>query len=104
MRACVANALAHRLGWMALEAHHPDPTALMTYRLPAAAGDAAAFVHQLWRAGINVSCIGYQQARWALESMDAPALLRLTPHYVTNEEEIDRLAETTASAFTAFTA
>jgi cysteine desulfurase/selenocysteine lyase len=92
VRAMVARTLEARLGWQALEDGHDRATALMTYALPATAGEADAFVQRLWRAGVNASAVGGQHARWALEAAGEQALLRLTPHYLTDEDEIERLA------------
>lgn len=98
VRAQVARTLEARFGWQAMEAGHADATALMTYALPAAAGDADAFVRRLWEAGVNASVVGTQHARWAMEATGASALLRLTPHYLTDDEEIERLALAMAGA------
>jgi cysteine desulfurase/selenocysteine lyase len=92
VRAMVARTLEARFGWQPLEAGHDHASALMTYALPAAAGDADAFVRRLWEAGVNASVVGSQHARWALEAMGEQAVLRLTPHYLTDEDELERLA------------
>lgn len=92
VRERVARTLDARLGWQPLEAGHAEATALMTYALPQAVGDADLFVRRLGEAGVNVSLVGAQHARWALEAAGTgEALLRLTPHYLTDEEEIERL-------------
>ena len=101
VRMQVACTLEERFGWQALEAGHADATALMTYALPPAAGEADAFVRRLWDAGVNASVVGTQHARWAMEAMKATgasALLRLTPHCLTDESEIERLALAIAAA------
>jgi len=92
IRAHAARTLEARLGWQALEAGHAHASALMTYALPPAAGNADALVRSLWEAGVNASVVGTQHARWALEATGAKALLRLTPHYLTDDDEIERLA------------
>ena len=45
----------------------------------------------LWDAGVNVSIVTPQPAHWTLKSLGEQAPLRLTPHYLTDEGEIDRL-------------
>jgi selenocysteine lyase/cysteine desulfurase len=100
VRAMVASSLAARVGWVALEAEHPDRSALMTYRMDERTIPADTLVSRLWRAGINASCIGAQQAPWASEATGATTLLRLTPHYITSDEEIDRLARAIEDAMT----
>ncbi|WPG40867.1 aminotransferase class V-fold PLP-dependent enzyme [Variovorax sp. EBFNA2] len=92
VRESTASTLEARLGWQPLEAGHARATALMTYALPEAVGDAEGFVRRLGEAGVNVSLVGTQHARWALEAAGAGGpLLRLTPHYLTDDEEIERL-------------
>lgn len=92
VRAHVARTLEARFGWRALEAGHANATALMTYALPPAAGDAETFVRNLREAGVSASAVGAQHAPWAQETNGAHALLRLTPHYLTSDDEIERLA------------
>ncbi|MFO5759991.1 hypothetical protein ACLBQR_32040, partial [Klebsiella pneumoniae] len=43
--------------------------------------------------GANASYIGSQYARWALREQALPGVLRLTPHYLTDDGEIGRLGE-----------
>ncbi len=45
------------------------------------------------RARVNASYIGPQYARWALREQALPGVLRLTPHYLTDDGEIERLGE-----------
>ncbi|MBF3364456.1 hypothetical protein HKW94_44985 [Pseudomonas aeruginosa] len=42
---------------------------------------------------MNASYIGPQYARWALREQALPGVLRLTPHYLTDDSEIERLGE-----------
>lgn len=93
VRSAVATVLAERLGWRPLEADASSFTALMTYRVPDAENAIDTFVGALWNAGVNVSVVTPQFALWTLGSLGAPALLRLTPHYLTDEGEVDRLAD-----------
>ncbi|WP_395353122.1 hypothetical protein [Variovorax sp. UC122_21] len=93
VRQRLAQALQERFGWQPLEAGLPDRSALLTYRLPEAFGDGAAFVRRLADAGVHASFVGPQHARWALEAAGLPGVLRLTPHYLTDEDEIARLVE-----------
>ncbi|MFT4266331.1 MAG: aminotransferase class V-fold PLP-dependent enzyme [Xenophilus sp.] len=97
VRDAIVTALHERLGWEPLEGDHPRATALMTYALPAGAGDGQPLVRALWKAGINVSAVGMQHARWALEAAGVAAVLRLTPHFLTGEEEIERLVQALGS-------
>jgi selenocysteine lyase/cysteine desulfurase len=64
----------------------------MTYRVPDVEHAVGEFGGKLWKAGVNVSVVTSQHAFWALESLGAQALLRLTPHYLTHESEIEQLA------------
>jgi selenocysteine lyase/cysteine desulfurase len=72
-------------------------SAFLTYRVNnvAAVGDVDAVANKLIRGlednGINASLIGKQYARWAMTSRSLQKLLRLTPHYITDEAECDRL-------------
>lgn len=91
VRSTLAAALTGRLGWEALERDASNATALMTYRVPYAEHGMGAFVGKLWKAGVNVSVVTPQHALWALESLGEQALLRLTPHYLTDDSEIERL-------------
>lgn len=93
VRGRVAGTLRERLGWAPLEGDHPRASALMTYALPPASGDGQTLVRALWEAGVNVSAVGLQYARWALEAEGVPAVLRLTPHFLTAEDELDRLVK-----------
>jgi len=93
VRAEIASTLRERLGWEPLEGDHPRSTALMTYALPSNAGDGRRLVQALWGVGVNASAVGMQHARWALEAAGVSAVLRLTPHFLTGEEEIERLVQ-----------
>jgi selenocysteine lyase/cysteine desulfurase len=72
-------------------------SAFLTYRVsdvsPRTDIDTAAnkLMHGLEHNGINVSVVGKQYARWAMTPRDLHKLLRLTPHYITGEAEIDQL-------------
>jgi len=92
VRQRVADALYEHFGWQSLEAGHPGATAMLTYALPRTAGDGDAFVRSLWDTGVNASFVGTQYARWALDAAGLPGVLRLTPHYLTDDDEIARLA------------
>lgn len=91
VRSAVEKALDHRFGWRSLEDGTDRATALMTYPLPYGDASAGEIVRHLWGAGVNVSMVTSQHALWALHSVGAPALMRLTPHYITDESEIERL-------------
>lgn len=91
VRSAVVQALREGCGWEPLEGAHPRATALLTYALPDSAGDGDAWMRALSQAGVNASVVGMQHASWALEAMGVPALLRLTPHYITGEDEVQRL-------------
>lgn len=93
VRALVTDTLRERLGWVPLEGAHPRATALMTYALPPGSGDGRTLVRMLWEVGVNVSAVGLQYARWALEAEGVPAVLRLTPHFLTGEDELERLVK-----------
>ncbi|WP_413763103.1 aminotransferase class V-fold PLP-dependent enzyme [Variovorax sp. Varisp41] len=93
IRQRLVHALQERFGWQPLEAGQPDRSALLTYRLPEAFGDGAAFVRRLADAGVHASFIGPQHARWALEAAGLPGVLRFTPHYLTDDDEIARLVQ-----------
>ena len=90
VRASVVAQVEQRLGWRPMEdgAH---ATALITYRVPNVAGKGP-LMKALWDKGINVAVIEPQGALWALHAMGEDKLLRLTPHYVTDESAIARLA------------
>jgi selenocysteine lyase/cysteine desulfurase len=98
VRAALVSTLCDRLGWRSLEGDANDATALTTYHLPLAEGSIGMLVEQLWRAGVNVSDVTSQHALWALEPLGTQALLRLTPHYLTDQSEIERLASALDSA------
>ncbi len=94
VRALVVARLEQRLGWLPLEESRRgggNATALMTYRLPDAAGRAP-LISALWDAGVNVAVVEPQGALWALEAIGEARLLRLTPHYMTDVSDIERLA------------
>lgn len=91
IREGVATAIRDKVGWEALEVGQSGATALMTYRLPDTGLGDETFLRRLWAAAVNVSLVGRQHALWALESAGAGSLLRLTPHYVTAQDEISQL-------------
>lgn len=97
LRQLIATRLAQHFGLQPLEQAHPRATALMTYRL--ASVDDTAAIRVLRDAGVNASVIGPQYARWALEARGAVALLRLTPHYISNDTDIERLARALVQLF-----
>jgi selenocysteine lyase/cysteine desulfurase len=88
----VATALQGIPAIQALDSTHP--TALMTYRINEAG--ALDLLATLEAAGINASLITTQYARWALKARDAEVLLRLTPHYLTTDAEIEQLRQVLA--------
>lgn len=85
----VQAALAGIAALRAIEPAHP--TALMTYHVPEAL--ATALLEHLEAAGINASLVGLPYARWALQARKRSVILRLTPHYLTCDAEIQRLRE-----------
>lgn len=66
-----------------------DAPAFLVY--PLAPGRGAALIDRLAAAGINANLVTAQYTRWALEARGIDSLLRLTPHYLTGEEEVERL-------------
>ncbi len=69
----------------------PHASALMTYAAPELSGEQ--WLKRLHARGVNASYIGPQYARWALREQALPGVLRLTPHYLTDDGEIERLGE-----------
>jgi selenocysteine lyase/cysteine desulfurase len=63
--------------------------AFLTY--PVAERHAEALLQALTDGGVNANLITPQYTRWALERRGVAQLLRLTPHYLTSEEEVERL-------------
>lgn len=98
VRSRLTATLTTRLGWAPLETSGSDATALLTFRVPEVERVIGHFVGKLWNLGINVSVVTPQHALWSLASIGAQALLRLTPHYMTGADEIDRLATALAAA------
>ncbi|HEY4374407.1 MAG TPA: aminotransferase class V-fold PLP-dependent enzyme [Burkholderiales bacterium] len=90
-RAALRQRLRDECGLVTLS--HAEGPAFLTYALsptlPAERGPA--LIAELAAAGINASLITPQYTRWALEARGLTALLRLTPHYITGEEEVERL-------------
>jgi selenocysteine lyase/cysteine desulfurase len=66
-----------------------DAAAFLTYRV--SAGKADALMKSLEENGINASLVGKQYARWAMTARGMDKLLRLTPHYITEESEMASL-------------
>lgn len=66
-----------------------DATAFLTCRIDA--GKADALMKVLEENGVNASLVGKQYARWAMTARGMEKLLRLTPHYITAESEIESL-------------
>jgi len=70
-------------------------SAFLTYRLNGEHGGAEAASNLLARvledSGVNVSIVGKQYARWAMTPRGMEKLLRLTPHYITSEAEVEQL-------------
>ena len=98
LRVTIEAALASRLGWTPTEADGGNATALMTYRMPETRANLSVY-DVLWEAGVNIAEITSQHAFWALESIGAKHLLRVTPHYMTGDSEIGRLADALADVF-----
>lgn len=90
LRERIAQQLYRRLGWTPLE-QGPHASALMTYAAPELSGEQ--WLKRLHARGVNASYIGPQYARWALREQALPGVLRLTPHYLTDDGEIERLGE-----------
>ncbi len=90
LRERIAQQLYRRLGWTPLE-QGPHASALMTYAAPELSGEQ--WLKRLHARGVNASYIGPQYARWALREQALPGVLRLTPHYLTDDSEIERLGE-----------
>nr|WP_275406540.1 aminotransferase class V-fold PLP-dependent enzyme [Pseudomonas aeruginosa] len=90
LRERIAQQLYRRLGWTPLE-QGPHASALMTYAAPELSGEQ--WLKRLHARGVNASYIGPQYARWALREQALPGVLRLTPHYLTDDGEIERLCE-----------
>ncbi|MFG8566864.1 aminotransferase class V-fold PLP-dependent enzyme [Pseudomonas paraeruginosa] len=90
LRERIAQQLYRRLGWTPLE-QGPHASALMTYAAPELSGEQ--WLKRLHARGVNASYIGPQSARWALREQALPGVLRLTPHYLTDDGEIERLGE-----------
>ncbi|MBH9321661.1 aminotransferase class V-fold PLP-dependent enzyme [Pseudomonas aeruginosa] len=90
LRERIAQQLYRRLGWTPLE-QGPHASALMTYAAPELSGEQ--WRKRLPARGVNASYIGPQYARWALREQALPGVLRLTPHYLTDDGEIERLGE-----------
>ncbi|HBO3037483.1 TPA: aminotransferase class V-fold PLP-dependent enzyme [Pseudomonas aeruginosa] len=90
LRERIAQQLYRRLGWTPLE-QGPHTSALMTYAAPELSGEQ--WLKRLHARGVNASYIGPQYARWALREQALPGVLRLTPHYLTDDGEIERLGE-----------
>lgn len=90
LRERIAQLLYRRLGWTPLE-QGPHASALMTYAAPELSGEQ--WLKRLHARGVNASYIGPQYARWALREQALPGVLRLTPHYLTDDSEIERLGE-----------
>lgn len=97
----VAERLRHSLqsshGWHGCEEDGKNAvtggSAMLTYPSPRAAPPPPNALRFFRSLDVNVSFLDMQHARWASQHDGREFLLRLTPHYMTPEAEIDRLME-----------
>jgi len=87
VRDAVRERLAHDFGLQPLYAG--ARAAFLTYPLPEHHADA--LLQALTEGGVNANLITPQYTRWALQRRGLGRLLRLTPHYITADEEVERL-------------
>lgn len=92
VRGRIVTAIEAACGWQPREAADADNSALITYALPAYLPGAEALSDALRAQEIHTAAVGLQHTPWAFRSPDARALLRLTPHYYTSDDEIAALA------------
>lgn len=91
-----ANVLDGLRNTHAVEPTQPaHPTALMTFRVRET--QAASLLARLEAAGVNASLIGAPYSLWALRARHTNVLLRLTPHYFTEETEVEQLLDVFAA-------